>query len=265
MLRPSRKTSISKLTDFVQSDRLLRGKAEEVIIFRNQFNVDLAILAGAAGLLIGLVLLLIFLYRRILFVARKLGGKPASVPKPLESLRNLLLIFLWTSVFGMLLFAGFFFQAYRAFTLEKPVAEIIITHPEEGVVSSITIIQDERGGKSKVMRFDVAGDQWVLEGDILKWRSWLNFLGLHTRYRLTRLRSRYLRTSEEMTKPSTIHSLVENEDNPLWKYLYKYGPGLPMVSAVYGNAVFQSSGEDVTFQVYVGTSGFIVRKAESKR
>jgi hypothetical protein len=123
---------IPKLTGFVRSDRLLWGKAEEVIIF---------ILAGAAGLLIGLVLLLIFLYRRILFVARKLGGKPASVPKPLESLRNLLLIFLWTSVFGMLLFAGFFFRAYRAFTLEKPVAEIIITHPDESRVSSIAIIQ----------------------------------------------------------------------------------------------------------------------------
>jgi len=137
------------LTGFVKGDRLLRGKAEEVIFFRDLFQVDFVILAGAAGLLIGLVLLLIFLYRRILFVARKLGGKPASVPKPLESLRNLLLIFLWTSVFGMLLFAGFFFRAYRAFTLEKPVAEIIITHPEEGVMSSITIIQGERGGNPR--------------------------------------------------------------------------------------------------------------------
>jgi len=222
------------------------------------------ILAGAAGFLIGLVLLLVFLSRRILFVARKLGRKPASVPKLLESLRNLLLIFLWTSVFGMLLFAGFFFRAYRAFTLEEPVAEIIIEHLATGEASSITIIQDEQKGEPRVRRFDVAGDQWVLEGDILKWRSWLNFLGLHTRYRLTRLRSRYLEASDEMTKPSTVYPLVENEDSPLWKYLYKYGPRLPMVSTVYGNAVFQTSGEDAIYRVYVGTSGFIARKAESK-
>jgi hypothetical protein len=227
--------------------------------------MDFVILAGAAGFLIGLVLLLVFLWRRILFVARKLGRKPASVPKPLESLRNLLLIFLWTSVFGMLLFAGFFFRAYRAFTLEEPVAEIIIEHPAKGEASSITIIQDEQKGEPRVRRFDVAGDQWVLEGDILKWRSWLNFLGLHTRYRLTRLRSRYLEASDEMTKPSTVHPLVENEDSPLWKYLYKYGPRLPMVSTVYGNAVFQTSGEDAIYRVYVGTSGFIARKAESKK
>ena len=253
------------MTVFFRSDKLVAGKAEEVLIFRNLFKADFVILAGAAGFLLGLMLLLIFLYRRILFVARKLGGKPASVPKPLESLRNLLLIFLWTSVFGMLLFAGFFFRAYRAFTLEEPVAEIIIEHREKGGLSSITIIQDEQGGKPKARRFDIAGDQWVLEGDILKWRSWLNFLGLHTRYRLTRLRSRYLQTSDEMTRPSTVHPLVENENNPLWKYLYKYGPRLPMVSTVYGNAVFQLSGEDGIFRVYVGTSGFIARKIESKK
>jgi len=41
----------------------------------------------------------------------------------------------------------------------------------------------------------------------LKWRNWLNFLGLHTRYRLTRLRSRYLEASDELTKPSSIHPL----------------------------------------------------------
>jgi len=226
--------------------------------------MDFVILAGAAGILIGFVLLLVFLWRRILFVARKLGGKPAAVPTPLESFRNLLLIFLWTSVCGMLLFAGFFFRAYRAFTLEEPVAKIIIKHPDTGEVSSITIIQDEQKGEPRIRRFDVVGDQWVLEGDILKWRSWLNFLGLHTRYRLTRLRSRYLEASDEMTKPSSVHPLVENEDHPLWKYLYKYGPRLPMVSTVYGNAVFQASGEDAIYRIYVGTSGFIARKAESK-
>jgi hypothetical protein len=91
-------------------------------------------------------LLLIFLYRRILFVAKKLGRKPGSFPKPLESLRNLLLIFLWTSVFGMLLFAAFFFRAYRAFTLQEPVAEIIITH---------TIIQDDPGGDIKGEAIDI--------------------------------------------------------------------------------------------------------------
>lgn len=222
------------------------------------------ILAAAAGLLAGLIFLLVFLYRRILFVTKKLGGKTASTPKLLRSLRNLLLIFLWISFFGMLLFAGFFFQAYRAFTLEEPIAEVIIGPKGKAGLSSITIIQDEAGREPLLKQFDVSGDQWVLEGDILKWQNWLNFLGLHTRYRLTRLTSRYARASDERGKPRTVYPLVEDEDSPLWRFLYKYGPRLPMVSTVYGNAVFQSSDEEGVFRVYVGTSGFIARKHRLK-
>ena len=223
------------------------------------------IIAGAVGLLIGLILLLVFLYRRILFVARKLAKKPDTAPaKPAASLRNLLLIFLWTAVFGMVLFAGFFFQAYHAFTLEEPVAEIVVERPEPGQPASITLVQGGPGEKPRVSRFALVGEQWVLEGDILKWHDWLNFLGLQTRYRLTRLRSRYIQSSDERAKPSSIHSLVENEDDPLWKHLYRYGPRFPLVSTVYGNAVFQMSDEAATFSVFVGTSGFIVRKIVRK-
>ncbi len=248
------------LTGFFHNDRLCAETIEEAFIINHLLSTDFVIIVGAAGGLAGLVLLLIFLYRRILFVARKLAGKPSTAPKLLESLRNLVFILLWTSVFGMLLFAGFFFRAYRAFTLEEPVAEVIIGPKGEAEMSSITIIQDEQGMNPTVRKFEVTGDQWVLEGDILKWRNWLNFLGLHTRYRLTRLTSRYLRASDEMAKPRTVYPLVENEDSPLWGFLYKYGPRFPMVSTVYGNAVFQSSGEEAVFRVYVGTSGFIARK-----
>lgn len=199
-----------------------------------------------------------------MFVARKAARKPASVPGLLKSVRSLALILLLTALFGMLLFAGFFVRAYRAFTREEPVAEIVIKRPDMGGLSSITIVQEDPGGGSTVREFDVAGDQWVLEGDILKWRNWLNFMGLHTRYRLTRLRSRYLRSSDEMAKPSTVHALVKDEDHPLWKYLYKFGPRLPLVSTVYGSAVFQSSDEEAVFRVYVSTSGFVARKVMSK-
>ncbi len=225
-------------------------------------ETDLVLWAGAAGLLAGLVFFLVFLHRRIRFLIKKSAGKSSKPPKLLESLRSLLLIFLWTAVFGMVLFAGFFFRAYRAFTLEEPVAEVVIDFPEEGGLSSITLVQESLRGRRTVRRFDVAGEQWVLEGDILKWNNWLNFLGLHTRYRLTRLRSRYLQTSDEQKKPSTIHALAGDEDHPLWRYLYRYGPRLPLVSTVYGNAVFQSSGEDAVFKVFVTTSGFMARRVE---
>jgi len=100
----------------------------------------------------------------------------------------------------------------------------------------------------------------MLEGDILKWKKWINFLGFHTRYRLTRLRGRYIRTSDELTKPQEIYSLVEIEDHPIWGYLFRHGASLPFVSTVYGNAVFQNSEESSAFFVYTTTSGFLTRR-----
>lgn len=219
-------------------------------------------MAGTLGVLLGFIFLLVFLYRRLKFVARRISRKPASVPGPFASFRNLLLIFLWTAIFGIVFFAGFFFQAYYAFNREEPVAKVTIAPLANGQKNRVILEIYGPKDEPEICQFEISGDQWMLEGDILKWNKWMNFLGVHTRYRLTRLRGRYIRTSDEQTKPSEIYSLVEKEDHPVWGYLYRHGASLPFVDTVYGNAVFQSSEESSTFLVYATTSGFMSRKIE---
>jgi hypothetical protein len=182
----------------------------------------------------------------------------------MASFRNLLFIFLWTAVFGIVFFAGFFFQAYYAFNREEPVAKVSITPYPQGQKNLVTLELFGPKDEPEIRRFEVSGDQWMLEGDILKWGKWVNFLGVPTRYRLTRLRGRYIRVSDELTKPTEIYSLVEIEDHPVWGYLYRRGASLPFVSTVYGNAVFQSTEEPTTFLVYTTTSGFITRRIEER-
>jgi len=77
-------------------------------------------------------------------------------------------------------------------------------------------------------------------------------------------RGRYIRTSDAKLKPSSIYSLVETEDHPVWGFLYRHGSSFPLVSAAYGNAVFQGSDEPSTFLVYVSTSGFLTRRIEKQ-
>jgi hypothetical protein len=219
---------------------------------------------GAIGVLIGILLLLYYLVRRINWFIRAFSGKKAARPKLLASLRNLVTLFLWIAVFGMIMFFGFFLRAYYAFTLEEPVAEVMVQPLGEDETSRVTLIQYVPADSQITRQFLIKGDQWVLEGDILKWDDWLNFMGFHTRYRLTRIRGRYLRTTDEMKEQPTIYSLVENENHPLWRYLYNYGPDLPMVSTVYGNAVFQTSGKEKRFKIFVGLSGFVVREISTE-
>ena len=225
-----------------------------------QFDTDCLVYAGAIGIFLGLICFTFFLYRRILWIIGVLSKKRGASLKLLASVRNLLLITVWIFLFGMVLFLGFFLRAYHVFTIEEPVAEINIRPLENTASPKLSLVHFFCTQSQKMRYLFITGDQWMIEGDIIKWNNWLNFLGLQTRYRLTRLRGRYLNIKAELGQPHTIHSLVEQEDNRFWRYLYKYGPRLPFVSTVYGNAVFQDLENYRHYSIYVGTSGFIVRE-----
>ncbi len=81
-----------------------------------QLNPDFLIYTGVIGLFAGILIFIFFLYRRIRWLIRLFSKKKAGPPKLMSDLRNMILIRLWTAVFGMALFMGFFFQAYYAFT-----------------------------------------------------------------------------------------------------------------------------------------------------
>lgn len=221
---------------------------------------DYLVYFGVAGLCLGLVFFLIFTYRRIRRLISLLTSREYSSPRLVASLRNLILILLWSCVFGMILFVGFFLRAYHAFTLETPAAKIEIMPTEEPQTMKVNFIQLSDQNPSLNEQFIIKGDQWLLEGDILKWDNWLNFMGLQTRYRFTRIRGRYLKTVDEIEKEKSVYSLVEDEDQPFWQYLYQYGNKLPFVSTVYGSAIFQYGNKHKKFLVFVTPSGFVVRE-----
>jgi hypothetical protein len=124
----------------------------------------------------------------------------------------------------------------------------------------LTLIQD--GEKMETRDFLINGDQWALEGDILKWDDWMNFLGIHTMYKLTRVRGRFINYQDEIEQTPSVYSLVEKEERPQWRWLYQYGHKLRFVSAVYGNTVYTFPSQEYIYEVYVTTSGFIARVRE---
>lgn len=218
---------------------------------------------GFIGILLGILATFFVLYRRLRWLLKTVQGKKTAPPKFLKGIRNLILLLLWISVFSVMLFAGFFIRAYHAFTLEKPVAEVTIEPVGPSQTSRVTLVQYISPDSQIVHQFLIRGDQWMLEGDILKWDSWVNFFGWHTRYRLTRIRGRFIHTEDEIQQAPTIYSLVEREDDPLWRVLYDMGPELPFVDTVYGNAVFQTTDTAKKFLIQVSTSGFTAREIEN--
>jgi hypothetical protein len=229
-------------------------------ILASAVNPDYLMIAGGAGIFLGVLFLLLFCYRRIRWLILLLARKRPESPGLLASLRNTILIVLWGALFGMVLFLGFFLRTYHAFSYEKPVAEIVAQPLGETGQGRVALLRYASLQSPKERYFLVRGDQWMIEGDILKWEDWLNFVGLHTRYRLTRLRGRFVSTEMEKKHPPTILSLVDRETHPVWGYLYRYGHELPLVNTVYGSAAFQLSDAEKRYLVYVSTAGFVVRE-----
>jgi len=218
---------------------------------------------GLGLLAIGLVMLILFIAKRIHRIIRRLQRKPMVRLGAIASTRRLFLILLLISASIALLFLGAFIQSYTAFTQRELVATIHCkTVPGTEDTMVLELATPESSPANKIHRYLLRGQQWTVEGHILKWDDWLNFLGLRTMYKLTRVRGRYLRSEDEMNKPATVYSLVENEDDPRWRWLYEYGPRLPFVQAVYGNTVFTFPSEAKTFDIYVTTSGFMIVEKE---
>jgi hypothetical protein len=220
----------------------------------------------ALGLLFtGVAMLILFITKRIHGIIRRLKRKPVRRVGVIASTLRLLLILLLISVSIALLFLGAFIQSYTGFTQRELAATIrCTTVPGAEDTMALELVTRESPTTTKNHRYLLRGQQWTVEGHILKWDDRLNFLGLRTMYKLTRVRGRYLLADDERNKPATVYSLVPNEDNPGWRWLYEYGPRLPFVEAVYGNTVFTFPAEDKTFDIYVTTSGFMIAEEEGR-
>jgi hypothetical protein len=230
-------------------------------MFNPPISDSLFIYGALAMLAVGLLMLISFIAKRVGRIIRRLQRKPTKRLGVIASTLRLLLILISASM--ALLFFGAFIRSYTAFTQRELAATIRCTtvHGTEDTMA-LELATPESPTASQIHRYLLRGQQWTVEGHILKWDDWLNFLGLQTMYKLTRVRGRYLRADDEMNKPATVYSLVANEEDPRWRWLYEYGPLLPFVQAVYGNTVFTFPSEAKTFDIYVTTSGFMIAEEE---
>jgi len=216
-----------------------------------------------ALLLIGLLMFLVFIGKRIGRILRRLQRKPVKRVGFIASTLRFFLILLLIAAASTLLCLGAFIQSYTVVT-QRELAATVHCIPVPGTTDQMSLELTTRATPTteQIHRYQLHGQQWSVEGHILTWDPWLNFLGLKTMYKLTRVRGRYLRADDEMNKPATVYSLVAHEEDPRWRWLYIYGPRLPFVQAVYGNTVFTFPAEGKTFTIYVTASGFMSTEGE---
>ena len=230
-------------------------------MFSFPFEMSLVILLATTSLLLALLTFVFLLANRVRRTIKRLRFQQTRYLGIGQHVFRFSITFFWIAVSAAVLFLAAFIQSYRNFTKEELVAEVrcVPVQGDGAVTMHLELIPVSAGQRLSPRVFLLNGDQWALEGDILKWDDWLNFAGIHTMYKLTRVRGRYVDFEDEMNQKRSVFSLVEREDDPRWRWLYKYGHRLRFVDAVYGNTVYTYPLQDNAFEVYVSTSGFTVK------
>lgn len=201
----------------------------------------LAVVASALALIgVGLAVAAVAALRR-----RRLS---AAVMATLSGLALLLLGFLgWFIVLGT--------RGYRALTREE-VAATVEVHPT-GPASFRAVV--ERPGEPPDT-FRIAGDQLYVDARVLKWKPWVNLLGVHTGYRLERIGGRYRSVDEERRRERTVYALSEGGPVDFFGLVEAVPFLSTVVDATYGSASFVAADRGTgAYQIRVSTTGLLIR------
>jgi len=154
-----------------------------------------------------------------------------------------------------LLWATFLVQTYLGLSANIMVARVHATSfvnlPH--LMSVEIILYDKDGHQTSDNTYGVMGDEWELQGDIIKFPTWLNILGLHSGYKLTRLEGRYEDPNlERNNKHSVI--VLNGGDDTFFKTAQTQTWLSPLIEASYGNAVILPA-DGRTYDVLVSQTG----------
>ncbi len=187
--------------------------------------------------------------------ATKVTGRHAvSFTGALIFLLVIVIIFLLLSVNRM----------YTAFTSHQLIA-MVECRPIYGQGSDafeLLLTPVVNGEPQEVQSYILKGEKWSVGGDILEWQSYMNFLGLRSMYRLTRVQGHYVHADDEMTRDITAYSLVEEEESDFWMTLYNIAVKAPFIKSAHQNFVSTYPYFGYTFQIYVTPSGFTLERFE---
>jgi hypothetical protein len=107
--------------------------------------------------------------------------------------------------------------------------------------------------------FPVAGDQWRVDAEFLKWKYWALLLGLDSQYRLDRLEGRYRSVADQNSQPNVAHDLSERTAVDLVSLAESLGSWNFLLDATYGSSTFQDIDVANNYYVYRTQTGIITR------
>lgn len=168
-------------------------------------------------------------------------------------LKLFLLIFL---ILGFLSLSNLY--TYNKLTAEKPIAQLTFTSIADQEFDATLRL----GNFCEEKTYKIYGDEWRIDTEFLKWKSWATLIGLKSMYRLDRLSGRYISIHDENSENHTAHELKTHSTLDLSKLAESYNNKFPPVDTIYGSSAYAKMKPNTLFTVFVTQSGILVREKE---
>lgn len=168
-----------------------------------------------------------------------------------RSIAGIILVLLALSLLWLTLLV----QTYLGLTSDIKAARIRATPIANSahMMSVDLTLYDQRGQQTSEQTYIINGDEWMLQSDVIKFPTWLNIVGLHSGYKLTRLEGRYDDPNLESSSKHVVVQLNGGDDN-FFKTVQEQAWTSPIVQAAYGSSTFlQPDGK--TYDVFVSQTG----------
>ncbi|MBP9044625.1 MAG: hypothetical protein KBG49_14170 [Spirochaetes bacterium] len=202
----------------------------------------LTLITGIVGIVLLVISIAIIVSAIVKLVKRKISFKNFIAP----FLRFLIIFLISTSLILLTLFL----MSFKNFTYEEKIGTVVANKINSE--TNITFLDEHA---KREYSFTLNGDQWVIEGYILRWNNALRFLGVHSYYTVTRFEGRFEKPSETPIKSYEIYP-----EGEVWQFFLKNADKIPFVDAAYGIAAFAYPDNTTTYTVYINDTGFIIRK-----
>jgi hypothetical protein len=145
---------------------------------------------------------------------------------------------------------------YKALTYEETAATVRIE--PLGTKSFMAYFVFPDGRKDS---YQLAGDELYVDAHILKWKPFVNILGLHTAYELDRVSGRYMDVKDELVSPRTVFLLSQDKPLNMFNLRQRYIFLSRLLDAEYGSATFINSDKSAIFEIKVSTTGLLIRES----
>jgi hypothetical protein len=146
-------------------------------------------------------------------------------------------------------------RTYSRLTYEQPVlsVEFQALGPQRFAATV------NRTGSAASQRFELAGDEWMVDARVLKWHGFANVLGLNAYYRLERISGRYRDLEQERTAARSVYSLHDEPLFDLWEFAQKHRGWIPFADGFYGSATYLPMAAGARYQVTLSQTGLLAR------